>query len=68
LAVALAKKRSLVSIDIVVERGKGLLTMFFSYFFWNAAHAIVDDGRFSRTGQAPGADIQEARVNLQCPK
>ena len=33
LAVALAKERLLVSIDIVVERRKGLSTNFFSYFF-----------------------------------
>jgi len=68
LAVALAKEGLLVSIDIVVERRKGLSTNFFSYFFQSIAHAIVVDDPLSRTGKAPGADIQEVRVNLQCPE
>ena len=64
LAVAFAKERLLASIDIVVEWRKDLSTNFFPFFFRSAAHTIVDDGPISKTGQAPGAGIQEVR-NIQ---
>ena len=66
-AVAFAKERLLASIDIVVERRKDLLTNFFPIFFSGCsaaalpAHTIIDDSPISKTGQVPGADIQEVR-------
>jgi len=47
---------------------KRIIDQFFLIFFRSVAHAIVVDDPLSRTGKAPGADIQEVRVNLQCPE